>query len=109
MNDFGSGPGMIPHTGSLNQTGGPGCLCRTCSLEKQISFLKARHDALRASHAKLLEALKNIWSMFDDGRIVRNITNDHKPDWALKMLTFAQELNKISVAIAAAEEIAKHV
>ncbi len=58
---------------------------------------------LIAAAPELLEALKLVWSMFDDGRIVRNIANDHNPDWALKMLTFARELQAISAAIAKAE------
>ena len=93
MNDFGSGPGMIPHTGSLNQTGGPGCLCRTCSLEKQISFLKARHDALRSSHAALMEALKDALIFVE--------ASTHPGATTVRIAGRA--------AIAAAEEIAKHV
>ncbi len=55
----------------------------------------------------LLAALKLIWSMFDDGRIVRNIANDGEPDWALKMLNFTRELQSIQKAIAKAEIAAK--
>ena len=105
MNDFGSGPGMIPHTGSLNQTGGPGCLCRTCSLEKQISFLKARHDALRASHTALLKALKAIVGQpgRSKGHIAWCVSHEQPP----KLCNCGFEAGR--AAIAAAEEIAKHV
>ena len=96
MNDFGSGPGMIPHTGSLNQTGGPGCLCRTCSLEKQISFLKARHDALRASHRALMEALNGLLA-----DVIEYQTINHLGGEANHWQVFAR------AAIATAEEIAK--
>jgi hypothetical protein len=51
----------------------------------------------------MLAALKLIWSMFNDGRIVRNIANDGNPDWALKMLNFTRELQTIQLAIAKAE------
>lgn len=57
----------------------------------------------RAAAPDLLAALKLIWSMFDDGRIVRNIANDGEPDWALKMLNFTRELQTIQSAIAKAE------
>ncbi len=60
---------------------------------------------LIAAAPDLLEALKLIWSMFDDGRIVRNIANDHQRDWALKMLTFTRELQTIQRAIAKAEGV----
>jgi hypothetical protein len=58
---------------------------------------------LHEAAPKLLEALKLVWEMFDDGRIVRNIKNDGKPDWALRMLTFTKELQVIEAAIAQAE------
>ncbi len=58
---------------------------------------------LIAAAPDLLEALKLVWSMFDDGRIVRNIANDGHPDWALKMLNFTRELQTIQTAIAKAE------
>lgn len=60
-------------------------------------------SAERAVSAALLKALKLVWAMLDDGRIVRNIANDHNPDWALKMLTFTRELQTIQSAIALAE------
>ena len=52
---------------------------------------------------EMYAALKLIWSMFEDGRIVRNIANDGSPDWALKMLTFTRELQTIQAAITKAE------
>ena len=53
-------------------------------------------------HDELVAALQTVWAMFDDGRIVRNINNDGKPDWAMKMLEFTRELQKIQSAIAKA-------
>ncbi len=60
---------------------------------------------LIAAAPELLEALKLIWQMFEDGRIVRNIANDHQPDWALKMLNFTRELQTIQLVIAKAEGV----
>lgn len=54
---------------------------------------------LQRRNAELLKALELVWSMFDDKRIVRNIENDHKPDWALKMLQFTQDLKTIHEAM----------
>lgn len=59
--------------------------------------------AMLTAAPDLLEALKLVWKMFDDGRIVRNIANDGKPDWALKMLEFTKELSKIQTALDKAE------
>jgi hypothetical protein len=65
---------------------------------------KTEADAMLIEAAPdLLEALKLVWEMFEDGRIVRNIANDGKPDWVLKMLTFTQELQTVQAAIAKAE------
>ena len=60
-------------------------------------------DRLREQRDELLTALKLVWSMFEDQRIVRNITNDHNPDWALRMLNFTRELQTIRSAILRAE------
>lgn len=67
--------------------------------------LAASEDDARLLTAapKLLTALKLVWSMLDDGRIVRNTANDVEPDWALKMLTFTRELGSIYDAITKAE------
>ena len=59
---------------------------------------------LFAAAPDMLAALKLIWQMFDDGRIVRNIVSDGKPDWALRMLEFTRELQTIQMAITKAEE-----
>lgn len=58
---------------------------------------------LIAAAPDLLAALHTLWKMFEDGRIVRNISNDGKPDWALRMLTFTQELQTVQAAIDRAE------
>lgn len=72
-------------------------------IDSSISGMKEDDARLIAAAPELLEALKLVWEMFDDGRIVRNIANDGKPDWALKMLEFTQELSKIQAALAKAE------
>lgn len=72
------------------------------SLDGCKAFMKEL-DAERAVSDALLKALKLMWSMFDDGRIVRNIANDGEPDWALRMLTFTKELQTIQAAIQLAE------
>lgn len=54
---------------------------------------------LIAAAPEMLDALKLIKSMFEDGRIVRNIKNDGEPGWMLKMLHFVRELQTICLAI----------
>jgi hypothetical protein len=61
---------------------------------------------LIAAAPELLAALKLVWQMFEDGRIVRNIANDGNPDWALRMLTFTQELQTVQLALMKAETYA---
>ncbi len=65
---------------------------------------RAAIKAVLKDRADLLAAVKLIWSMFDDGRIVRNISNDGKPDWALKILTFTRELQTIHAALIQADQ-----
>lgn len=69
-------------------------------LRGYMSLADAR---LIAAAPDLLEALKLVWAMFDDGRIVRNINNDGREDWALRMLDFTREVQSIGAAIAKAE------
>lgn len=64
---------------------------------------RAAIQTVLKERADLLAAIQLIWSMFDDGRIVRNIANDGKPDWALNMLNFTRELQSIQRAKTQAE------
>lgn len=78
-------------------------IAQMCYIGRGYQEESEANHRLIAAAPDLLEALKLIWSMFDDGRIVRNIANDGEPDWALKMLNFTRELQTIQKAIAKAE------
>lgn len=62
--------------------------------------LQGELTGLREAKRELLAALNLVWMMFDDGRIVRNISNDGRSDWALRMLEFTRELQTIQAALA---------
>jgi hypothetical protein len=59
--------------------------------------------ALFGASQELLEAAKFFMGALNDGDIVRDITRDAKPEWALKMMRFAIELGKANTAISKAE------
>ena len=58
---------------------------------------------LIAAAPELLEAAKDITAMIDSGFLVRDITKDGQPQWAMKTMTFVMRLNKFVEAIAHAE------
>lgn len=55
---------------------------------------------LIAAAPDLLDALKDLFGYIENGTLVRNITGDDKPDWAVKLLPFMTTLNKVQAAIA---------
>ncbi len=95
--------------------------CPECGAEQEISFVAFscdnQHTIEYHSTSKeaedvacayenfdgLLESLKNIFGMIDNGLLVRDITKDDGPDWALAMIRFVQRLNKAQLAIDKAE------
>ena len=58
---------------------------------------------LIAAAPDLLEALKDIFALMDEGILVRDISNDHKPDWSIKALKLTQILKTAYDAIAKAQ------
>ena len=60
-------------------------------------------DLLRAKLKRaepLADALRFFLSGLDNGDLVRDITKDHRPDWALKMMHFVRDLTKAQQALA---------
>ncbi len=47
-----------------------------------------------AKAAKLHDALSDLFSLIENGDLVRDITNDGQSNWALKMIPFMQALQK---------------
>lgn len=58
---------------------------------------------LIAAAPELLEACKWFMQALEDGRLVRDITKDARPDWAMQMLNLTRDLLKAQQAIAKAE------
>ncbi len=52
---------------------------------------------------ELLEACKWFMDALETGLLVRDITKDSEPSWAIKMLSFVKELQDAQAAIAKAE------
>ena len=76
-------------------------------LDKMSENLKdiGKHiDRLQRDRTALLEALKELFAYIEDGTLVRNISNDANPGWAVGMLPFMLTLNKVKAAINLAEK-----
>jgi len=61
------------------------------------------HDALLETRKDLLEGLKALFKLMDDGELVRNTKNDNSPTWTLEQLAFVATLKDAHQAIAKAE------
>ena len=59
---------------------------------------------LIAAAPELLEALEFLFKAMDDGWLVRDISHDAEPDWAIKAMSFVQGLKRGHTAIAKAKE-----
>ena len=51
----------------------------------------------------LLEGLKDLFRLLDEGKLVRDISNDHDPNWALNAADLVARLAKAKLAVADAE------
>jgi len=58
---------------------------------------------LMAAAPEMLDALKAIHKLLDDGLLCRSVANDHEDGWAMKQLPLVQGLAKMAAAIAKAE------
>jgi hypothetical protein len=54
---------------------------------------------LIAAAPELLASLQEIFGMLERGELVREISNDGHPDWALFMLDFVPKLTRAQMAI----------
>ena len=68
-----------------------------------ITTRSEERQRLIAAAPELLEACKLLWNHIEKGTLVRDITKDAAPEWALLMVKFVADLNKVQAAIAKAE------
>lgn len=97
----------------MKHTSGPWRVFRGVWIFSQSDEIVADVDAKNLDHIanakliaaapELLEALKMVQQMLTSGELVRDISLDAKPDFAMRMLDFVPKLNKIMMAIAKAE------
>ena len=66
---------------------------------------KASPSARRriASRAELAATAKKFLGYLESGTLIRDISKDHEPGWAFKMMQFVNDLKKLQEAIAKAE------
>ncbi len=57
-------------------------------------------NELRSQIAALADALKDMFAMIEEGLLVRDISKDGQPDYAIRMLRFTQRLAKANTALA---------
>jgi hypothetical protein len=60
-------------------------------------------DALKAQVEQLREAVSGIFSLIESGQLVRDVSRDADPVWALNTMRFAQVLAKAQQSLAATE------
>ncbi|MDO8534111.1 MAG: hypothetical protein Q7S17_05140 [Xanthobacteraceae bacterium] len=63
---------------------------------------KIANAHLYAAAPNMLAALRLVIKLMDDGTLVRDISKDGKPDWALNSLALVRDLQTIQAAIAQA-------
>ena len=52
----------------------------------------------------LVDSLDKVMTWLDDGLLVRDISKDAAPDWAIKMLRFVSDLNTIKAVLERAKD-----
>lgn len=85
-----------------------------CYWPEIAQMIAAEHNAVPALIAVLRElrelvgattaALADVHKMIDNGELVRDISKDHAPDWAIKAFDFVTRLQKIEQALEAARK-----
>lgn len=73
------------------------------NLVMQLAENEMANARLIAAAPELLAALKLVMAMLEDGRLVRDISKDGRPDYSMAMLALVRDLQTIQSAIFKAE------
>ena len=73
------------------------------SLDESFEHLSQTAMKVKAERDELLRCLKMMLRRIEDGTLVRDITRDAAPDWAMRMGEFVLELSEAQAAISRAE------
>lgn len=72
----------------------------------EVNARDAEIAKLRASHARLVEGLKDIFALLDEEQLVRNTQRDSDEGWALQAMKFTARLQSAQQALVGAKEVA---
>jgi len=72
-------------------------------MRNEVARLQNICEKISGSNAELLEALKGIYQLIQDGDLQRNTSNDGSPDYTKNILAFTLKLSKADQAIKKAE------
>ena len=62
-----------------------------------------------AMHGDLIAALADVFAMMDEGYLVRDTSEDGRPDWAQRQFPYVQRLSKARETLEKALEYARSV
>lgn len=71
---------------------------------KAMSERQIADAALIAAAPDLLEALKDVFALMEEGVLVRDISHDGSPDYGIRMMGLVSRLKKAHDAVAKAED-----
>ncbi len=101
------GPWKFAAKGGYLQVDAPAhSICRVCNSPE--SFLNKRSDSYANGHLiaaapDLLAALKSVMALIDDQLLIRDISRDGEPGWAIKQAPIVTALADAVMAIKKAE------
>ncbi len=74
------------------------------SIIKTEILMRQELAQIRTLNADLLEACKALFELVESGQLVRNISEDAKPEWAIRQVGFVKTLSQAKAAITKATQ-----
>lgn len=72
-----------------------------------VSIGHSKLEPLKTALAIAWEALEDVFKMIDEGKLVRDISKDSDPDYAMRSMDFVMRLKKNYEAMRRIEELGK--